>query len=246
LGKYGFFERVVTATDIIRRNKLIAAEAGEYFLIPAIEGGFVEGQRLHKAGLLSVGTNVLPESWRIRFLEWLRGAPLGALNSDATGRTRPLRILPEVRSAWLLDLVRTHPTANLSSKAVEARPFDLAANAARLLLERPELGRIWRMCTNGAAPALQPHLVIAGLGELGMQIIARAVQTTFALPGCKLAVTILDQQGIAIRTGHHCSQPIMERFGIPATARASFAVYNNREEIDALVGGIQKVKEVFA
>ena len=58
--------------------------------------------------------------------------------------------------------------------------------------------------------------------------------------------TILDQQGIAIRTGHHCSQPIMERFGIPATARASFAVYNTREEIDALAGGIQKVKEVFA
>jgi cysteine desulfurase/selenocysteine lyase len=58
--------------------------------------------------------------------------------------------------------------------------------------------------------------------------------------------TILDQQGIAIRTGHHCSQPIMERFGIPATARASFAVYNTRAEIDALVAGIQKVKEVFA
>ena len=58
--------------------------------------------------------------------------------------------------------------------------------------------------------------------------------------------TILDQQGIAIRTGHHCAQPIMERFGIPATARASFAVYNTRAEIDALVAGIQKVKEVFA
>jgi cysteine desulfurase/selenocysteine lyase len=58
--------------------------------------------------------------------------------------------------------------------------------------------------------------------------------------------TILDQQGIAIRTGHHCSQPIMERFGIPATARASFAAYNTRSEIDALVVGIEKVKEVFA
>jgi cysteine desulfurase/selenocysteine lyase len=58
--------------------------------------------------------------------------------------------------------------------------------------------------------------------------------------------TILDQQGIAIRTGHHCSQPIMERFGIPATARASFAVYNTRAEIDALVRGVEKVKEVFA
>jgi cysteine desulfurase/selenocysteine lyase len=58
--------------------------------------------------------------------------------------------------------------------------------------------------------------------------------------------TILDQQGIAIRTGHHCSQPIMERFGIPATARASFAVYNTRGEVDALIRGIGKVREVFA
>jgi cysteine desulfurase / selenocysteine lyase len=58
--------------------------------------------------------------------------------------------------------------------------------------------------------------------------------------------TILDQQGIAIRTGHHCAQPVMERFGIPATARASFAVYNTKEEIDALAAGIQKVREVFA
>jgi len=58
--------------------------------------------------------------------------------------------------------------------------------------------------------------------------------------------TILDQQGIAIRTGHHCAQPIMQRFGIPATARASFGLYNTQEEIDVLVEGIQKVREVFA
>jgi cysteine desulfurase/selenocysteine lyase len=58
--------------------------------------------------------------------------------------------------------------------------------------------------------------------------------------------TILDQEGIAIRTGHHCAQPIMERFGIPATARASFAFYNTKKEVDALANGIQKVREVFA
>ena len=58
--------------------------------------------------------------------------------------------------------------------------------------------------------------------------------------------TILDQEGIAIRTGHHCAQPIMDRFGIPATARASFAFYNTKEEVDALVNGIIKVQEVFA
>jgi len=57
--------------------------------------------------------------------------------------------------------------------------------------------------------------------------------------------TILDQEGIAIRTGHHCAQPVMECFGIPATARASFAFYNTKEEIDALVAGVRKVIEVF-
>jgi cysteine desulfurase / selenocysteine lyase len=57
--------------------------------------------------------------------------------------------------------------------------------------------------------------------------------------------TILDQEGIAIRAGHHCAQPVMKRFGVPATARASFAFYNTREEIDALREGIQKAIEVF-
>jgi cysteine desulfurase / selenocysteine lyase len=57
--------------------------------------------------------------------------------------------------------------------------------------------------------------------------------------------TILDQEGIAIRTGHHCAQPVMERFGVPAMARASLAFYNTTAEIDALVAGIHKVKEVF-
>ena len=58
--------------------------------------------------------------------------------------------------------------------------------------------------------------------------------------------TILDTEGIAIRTGHHCTQPVMERFGIPATARASLAFYNTKEELDALVKGIDKVIEVFS
>jgi len=58
--------------------------------------------------------------------------------------------------------------------------------------------------------------------------------------------TILDQQGIAVRTGHHCAQPVMERFHIPATVRASFAMYNTRAEIDALAAGIRRVGEVFA
>ncbi|MBS1768886.1 MAG: cysteine desulfurase [Acidobacteria bacterium] len=58
--------------------------------------------------------------------------------------------------------------------------------------------------------------------------------------------TILDQQGIAVRAGHHCAQPVMQFFDVPATARASFAFYNTREEVDKLADAIQKVIEVFA
>jgi cysteine desulfurase/selenocysteine lyase len=58
--------------------------------------------------------------------------------------------------------------------------------------------------------------------------------------------TILDREGVAVRTGHHCAQPVMQCFKIPATARASFGLYNTRAEVDALVRGIKKVKEVFA
>ena len=58
--------------------------------------------------------------------------------------------------------------------------------------------------------------------------------------------TILDQEGIAVRAGHHCAQPVMQRFNIPATARASFAFYNTREEVDVLARTIEKVIEVFS
>jgi cysteine desulfurase/selenocysteine lyase len=57
--------------------------------------------------------------------------------------------------------------------------------------------------------------------------------------------TILDQEGVAVRAGHHCAMPVMQRFGVPATTRASFAFYNTREEIDVLVNAIQKALKVF-
>jgi cysteine desulfurase/selenocysteine lyase len=57
--------------------------------------------------------------------------------------------------------------------------------------------------------------------------------------------TVLDREGIAIRTGHHCAQPVMDRFGLPATARASFGLYNTRGEVDALVAGVHKVIGMF-
>jgi cysteine desulfurase/selenocysteine lyase len=58
--------------------------------------------------------------------------------------------------------------------------------------------------------------------------------------------TILDGQGVAIRTGHHCAEPVMHRFGVPATARASFAFYNTREEVDILVAALENVNRMFA
>ena len=57
--------------------------------------------------------------------------------------------------------------------------------------------------------------------------------------------TIVDTEGVAIRTGHHCTQPVMDRFGVPATARASLAMYNTEEEVDQLVAALTKVREVF-
>jgi cysteine desulfurase / selenocysteine lyase len=58
--------------------------------------------------------------------------------------------------------------------------------------------------------------------------------------------TLLNEEGVAIRTGHHCAQPVMQRFKVPATSRASFAFYNTLAEVDALVAGIRTVQKVFA
>jgi cysteine desulfurase / selenocysteine lyase len=57
--------------------------------------------------------------------------------------------------------------------------------------------------------------------------------------------TILDQEGIAIRTGNHCAQPVMQRFGVAATARATFSFYNTKAEIDILVKSLAKIREIF-
>ena len=111
-------------------------------------------------------------------------------------------------------------------------------------------------------------LDIANVGAYEHDVLNYAIERVASVPGVQLIGTaknkagvvsftlqgihphdigtILDQEGIAVRTGHHCAQPVMQRFGIPATARASFALYNTKQEVDALVNGIQKVQEVFA
>ncbi|MGH9734771.1 MAG: SufS family cysteine desulfurase [Candidatus Acidiferrales bacterium] len=120
----------------------------------------------------------------------------------------------------------------------------------------------------GAALKYVDNLGIAAIAAHEEEVLAYAMSAISALPGVirigtaphKAGVvsfvmdgihphdigTILDQEGIAVRTGHHCAQPVMQRFNVPATVRASFALYNTKEEVDALVAGIRKVWEVFA
>jgi cysteine desulfurase/selenocysteine lyase len=92
----------------------------------------------------------------------------------------------------------------------------------------------------------------AALGEIrGLRLIGTAAERagviSFVLDNAHPhdIGQVLDQEGIAVRTGHHCCQPVMDRYHVPATVRASLAVYNTREDIDALVAGIHKVQEVF-
>lgn len=119
----------------------------------------------------------------------------------------------------------------------------------------------------GAAIDYVQKLDLKAIGEYEHELLGYATRKLLEVPGLRIigtakekaAVisfvmegihphdigTILDAEGIAIRTGHHCAQPVMRRFGVPATARASFAFYNTKEEVDALVKAIHKTKEIL-
>lgn len=88
---------------------------------------------------------------------------------------------------------------------------------------------------------------VPGLRPIGTAP-AKAGVLSFVLDGIHAhdVGTILDREGVAVRAGHHCAQPVMQRFGVPATVRASFGVYNSREDVDALVRGLHAVVEMFA
>jgi cysteine desulfurase/selenocysteine lyase len=107
--------------------------------------------------------------------------------------------------------------------AVAAHEHDLVSYAVEALRAVPEL-RFF------GTPRVRAGVVSFLLGEVHPHDMA----------------TILDRQGIAIRAGHHCAQPLMQRYGVAATARASFAAYNTRDDVDALVRGLHAVREVFA
>jgi cysteine desulfurase/selenocysteine lyase len=104
--------------------------------------------------------------------------------------------------------------------------------------------------------AWEAQLLAYATGRLlelpGLQIVgtaaAKASLVSFNIDGIHPhdLGTVLDQRGVAIRAGHHCAMPVMERFGLPGTARASFAFYNTRGEIDQLVEGLRLAQRMFA
>jgi cysteine desulfurase/selenocysteine lyase len=120
----------------------------------------------------------------------------------------------------------------------------------------------------GAAIDYVTGLGLDGITAYEQELLAYATEALEAVPGLRMVGTarhkaavlsfvldgvhphdigtILDQEGVAVRTGHHCAQPTMDRFGLPATARASLALYNTRADVDALVRGLARVREVFA
>jgi cysteine desulfurase / selenocysteine lyase len=110
----------------------------------------------------------------------------------------------------------------LDANAVRAHEEDLVTYAAERLSESPGIRLVGRSPERAGAVSfvmdgVHPH-------DIG---------------------TVLDQEGVAVRTGHHCAQPVMEHFGVPATARASFALYNTRGEVDALVRSLEHVRRLF-
>jgi cysteine desulfurase/selenocysteine lyase len=97
------------------------------------------------------------------------------------------------------------------------------------------------------------HYATSQMNDLpGLRLIGtaqhKAAVLSFTLQGVHPhdVGTLLNQEGIAVRTGHHCAQPVMTRFKVPATTRASFAFYNSMAEVDALILGIRNVQKVFA
>jgi cysteine desulfurase/selenocysteine lyase len=108
-------------------------------------------------------------------------------------------------------------------EAVAAYERDLLAHAVERLREIPELRLV-------GTPAERAGVISFLVGDIHPHDVG----------------TVLDGHGVAIRAGHHCAQPLMKRYGIAATARASFGLYNTREDVDALVRAIHAAREVFA
>ena len=111
----------------------------------------------------------------------------------------------------------------LGMQAVRAHEQELTALASERLAAVPDVK------VSGPSPAERSGVVSFTVGEIHPHDLA----------------TILDEGGVCIRAGHHCAQPLMRRLHLPATARASFYVYSTEADVDALVAGVRRAREVF-
>lgn len=122
----------------------------------------------------------------------------------------------------------------------------IGLGAAIDYVERVGIGAIAAYEDELLAYATRRVEAIPGLRIVGTAAHKAAI-VSFTLEGVHAhdVGTILDNEGIAVRAGHHCAMPVMERFGIAGTARASFALYNTTDEVDALATGIERVQRMF-
>jgi cysteine desulfurase/selenocysteine lyase len=169
------------------------------------------------------------------------------------GRAEQLEALPPYQGGG--DMIRSVTFAQTTYAPIPAK-FEAGtphiAGAIGLGAAIDYLGRLDRV----AAAAHEADLLAYAHERLGQVPGVRFVGTaghhaavlSFVLEGVHAhdVGTIVDQEGVAIRTGHHCTQPVMEFFGVPATARASFAFYNTRADADALAAAVAKVRALFA
>ncbi len=168
------------------------------------------------------------------------------------GRREHLAAMPPYQGGG--DMIRTvsfeKTEYNVPPHRFEAGTPNIAG-AAGLAAAIDYLGRLDR----AAAAAWEAELLAEATAEVrrvpGVRLIGEAPEkaavVSFVMDGVHPhdIATVLDSEGVAIRAGHHCAQPVMERFGVPATARASFSFYNTRDEVAALARGLGKVREVF-
>jgi len=166
------------------------------------------------------------------------------------------------------DLLKSMPPYQGGGEMIRSVTFaktDYAEPPARFEAGTPNIVGAIAM---GAAVDYLQGLGLEAIGRYESGLLDYATEVLSAVPGVRLvgtathrasvvsfvidgvhphdAGTILDREGIAVRAGHHCAQPVMDHFGVPATVRASLALYNTRQEIDRLVSGVAKVKEIFS
>lgn len=165
----------------------------------------------------------------------------------------------------LLEKMNPYQTGGEMIESVSFEKTTFAKSPAKFEAGTPAITEIIGM---GAALEYLQQVGFSGIQRWENELLEIATQKLLTLPGLRIIGqaahkaslisfelgdihphdigTILDQEGIAIRTGHHCAQPVMQFFKVPATARASFSFYNTREEIDRLIEGLHKVIEVFS